>query len=56
MDDNQWKALLHMSGVEVGTSIGDVTATRDDTLRLEYVLRLIDLVLAHAGKQHGEEN
>ncbi len=28
MDDNQWKALLHMSGVEVGARIGDVMANK----------------------------
>ena len=56
MADNDWKALLHISGVEVGARIGDVEAEIDEALRLEYVLRLIGLVLAHAVRQHGEEN
>jgi CRISPR-associated protein Csx10 len=56
MADNDWKALLHISGVEVGARIGDVKAEINDRLRLEYALRLMDLVLAHAARQHGEEN
>src|SRR6266702_3008608 len=56
MDDNEWKALLGLSGVEVGARIGDVKANIDDALRLEYVLRLIDLVLARTAKQRGKEN
>ncbi len=54
--DNDWKALLRLSGVEVGARIGGMKAEIDNALRLEYVLRLIDLVLAHAAKQRGEEN
>lgn len=56
MDDNDWKALLRISGVEVGARIGDVKAEINDDLRLEYVLQLIDLVLAHAAKESREEN
>jgi CRISPR-associated protein Csx10 len=56
MDDNEWKALLGLSGAGVGAQIGDVKANIDDALRLEYVLRLIDLVLARAAKQPGKEN
>lgn len=56
MADNDWKALLRLSGVEVGARIGDETAKIDDALRLEYVLCLIDLVLANAAKQSGKEN
>jgi len=56
MDDNDWKALLGLSGIGVGAQIGDVKANIDDALRLEYVLRLIDLVLARAAKQRGKEN
>jgi CRISPR-associated protein Csx10 len=56
MADNEWKGLLRLSGNEVDTRIGDVKAEIDDGLRLEYVLRLIDLVLAHAAKQRGKEN
>jgi CRISPR-associated protein Csx10 len=56
MDEKKWKALLHINDSEVGTRIGDVEAKIDDTLRLKYVLRLIDLVLAHATKLRGKEN
>jgi len=56
MADNEWKGLLRLSGNEVDTRIGDVKTEIDDGLRLEYVLRLIDLVLAHAAKQRGKEN
>lgn len=56
MADNDWKALLRIGGVEIGARIGDVKAEIHDGLRLEYVLRLIDLVLAHAAKQQREEN
>jgi CRISPR-associated protein Csx10 len=56
MADNDWKNLLRISGVDVGIRIGDVKAEIHDGLRLEYVLRLIDLVLAHAAKEQREEN
>ena len=56
MADNEWTGLLRLSRNEVDTRIGDVQAEIDDGLRLEYVLRLIDLVLAHAAKQRGKEN
>ncbi len=56
MDDTEWRNLLHISSVETGIKIGDVNAEINDGLRLEYVLRLIDLVLAHAAKQRGKEN
>ncbi len=56
MADNDWRNRLRISGVEVGARIGDVKAEINDGLRLEYVLQLIDLVLAHAAKEHREEN
>lgn len=56
MEDHEWKNLLRISNVEVGIRIGEVNAEIHDGLRLEYVLRLIDLVLAHAAKEHREEN
>jgi len=56
MDDNEWKGWLHMSKIERGTKIGGVSAEIGDNLRLEYILRLIDLVLAQAAKQRGKEN
>lgn len=61
MDGKKWEALLSLDGNKGGTringlGIGGVKAKVDDALRLEYVLRLIDLVLARAAKQRGEEN
>jgi CRISPR-associated protein Csx10 len=56
MDNTKWKNLLRISSVEISISIGDVNAQINDGLRLEYVLRLIDLMLAHAAKQQREEN
>ncbi len=50
MADNEWKALLKLSSDEMNAQVGNVKATIDDGLRLEYVLRLINLVLAHAAK------
>jgi CRISPR-associated protein Csx10 len=55
MDDNEWKQLLRVSNSDVGIRIGGLRAEIDDQLRLEYVLRYIDLVLAHAARQRGEE-
>lgn len=55
--DGRWKRLLRLEDLGIDDlEIGGVKATRDDALRLEYVLRLIDLVLAHATKQRGEED
>lgn len=56
MADNDWKALLGLNGAKVAARIGDVEAEIGDTLRLEYILRLIDLVLAHAAKERGKED
>ncbi len=56
MDDNVWKNLLGLSGTGVIAQIGNVKANIDDALRLKYVLRLIDLVLARAAKEQGKEN
>lgn len=56
MADNEWKALLRISEVERSIRIGGVSAEIGDNLRLEYILRLIELVLAKAAKQHGKEN
>ena len=56
MDDDEWKDLLRMNMVEVAAQIGDVEAKIDDSLRLEYVLRLINLVLAKAAKERGKGN
>jgi CRISPR-associated protein Csx10 len=56
MDDTKWRNLLHISSVETGIRIGDVNAEINDDLRLKYVLRLIDLLLAHAAKQQRKEN
>ncbi len=60
MEDNAWQDLLkldkHKDGTRIDTlAIGGVRAKINDGLRLEYVLRLIDLVLAHAAKQRGKE-
>ncbi|HZU70957.1 MAG TPA: hypothetical protein VFA09_27015 [Ktedonobacteraceae bacterium] len=55
MDDNVWKNLLGLSSTgEI--AIGNVKANIDNALRLKYVLRLIDLVLARAAKEQGKEN
>jgi CRISPR-associated protein Csx10 len=56
MGINEWKAQLHISGVELGANIGGVAAEIDNDLRLEYALHFINLVLAHAAKQQKEEN
>jgi CRISPR-associated protein Csx10 len=56
MDDTEWRNLLRISSVETDIRIGDVNAEINDDLRLEYVLRLIDLLLAHAAKQQRKEN
>ncbi|HEU5382391.1 MAG TPA: hypothetical protein VFV38_43815 [Ktedonobacteraceae bacterium] len=61
MKDDTWRELLDLDTTRMrvqidALEIGGVKAERDDTLRLEYVLRLIDLVLAHAAKRRGEEN
>jgi CRISPR-associated protein Csx10 len=56
MDNTEWRNLLRLSSVETGIRIGDVNAEINDDLRLEYVLRLIDLLLAHAAKQRRKEN
>ncbi len=56
MDDNEWKDLLRLNMVEVAAQIGNVEAKMDDRLRLEYVLRLINLVLAKAAKERGKGN
>ncbi|HEY1349210.1 MAG TPA: hypothetical protein VGF67_06265 [Ktedonobacteraceae bacterium] len=53
---NEWRALLHLDRLHIDRlAIGGVRASIDDELRLEYVLRLIDLVLAHAARMHGKE-
>lgn len=59
--DQEWKDLLHLNGNKGGIridslGIGDVGANIDDDLRLEYMLRLLDLVLARAAKERGKEN
>ncbi len=56
MPDNEWQALLGLSKNEADIEIGGVKANRDDSLRLEYVLRLIDLLLARAAQIRGKEN
>jgi CRISPR-associated protein Csx10 len=56
MNDDDWKNMLHISDVETSIRISNVEAEINDGLRLEYVLRLIDLVLAHAAKEQREEN
>lgn len=56
MDDNVWKNLLGLSDAGEVAQIGNVKANIDDALRLKYVLRLIDLVLARAAKEQGKEN
>ncbi len=54
MDDNEWRGFLHVSGEEVRIKIADVAAEVDDRLRLEYILRLVDLVLAQTVKRRGK--
>jgi CRISPR-associated protein Csx10 len=56
MDDAEWRGLLGLDSSAGIARIGDMSAEIDDGLRLEYVLRLIDLVLACAAKEHGKEN
>ncbi len=61
MPDNEWKALLGLKEGEMDIKIGSERAENesgeiDKDLRREYVLRCIDLVLAHAAKQRGKEN
>lgn len=54
---HEWKTLLHLNASKIESlEIGGVKASIDDDLRLEYVLRFIDLVLAHAAKDRGKEN
>jgi hypothetical protein len=56
MDDNEWRGFLQVSGEELRIKIADVTADVDNRLRLEYILRLVDLVLAQAVKRRGKED
>lgn len=61
MNDHTWKNVFNLDTYERSSridtlGIGNVKATIDNTLRLEYVLRLIDLVLARAAKQRKEED
>lgn len=56
MTDNDWNALLRLNEVKVNIGLGDVEAEINATLRLKYILRFIDLVLAHAVKQRGRED
>ena len=56
MADNDWKAWLGLEEIKLAAQIGDVEAEIDDDMRLKYILRLIDLVLAHAAKERGKEN
>jgi CRISPR-associated protein Csx10 len=56
MDDHAWRSLLNLSEDEANIQIGGVKASINDSLRLEYVLRLVDLVLANAARERGKEN
>jgi CRISPR-associated protein Csx10 len=56
MDDNEWQGFLHVNGDELRIKIADVTADLDNRLRLEYILRLVDLVLAQTVKRRGKED
>lgn len=56
MNDNDWRSSLSLTSKEASPSVGGLSAETDNALRLEYVLRLIDLVLARAAKQRGEED
>lgn len=53
-DENKWKSLL---GFQAGDArkVGGMGATLTDALRIEYVLRLIDAVLARAAKERRKE-
>jgi CRISPR-associated protein Csx10 len=53
-DENKWKLLL---GFQAGDArkVGGMGATLTDALRIEYVLRLIDAVLARAAKERRKE-
>ena len=56
MGNTEWRNLLRIGSIGTGIRIGDVNAEINDGIRLEYVLRLIDLMLAHAAKQQRKEN
>jgi CRISPR-associated protein Csx10 len=56
MDDTEWRNLLRIGSIGTGIRIGDVNAEINEGLRLEYILRLIDLMLAHAARQQRKEN
>src|SRR5258707_3096735 len=56
MADNDWRSLLHLKQSDAGPGVGGVSAETNDALRLEYVLRFIDLVLARVAKQFREED
>ena len=54
---HEWKTLLHLNDSKIDSlEIGGVKASIDDDLRLEYVLRFIDLLLARAAKERGKES
>ncbi len=52
--ENEWKTLLGFQGQDA-RKVGGVEAKLTDALRAEYVLRLIDAVLARAAKEKRKE-
>lgn len=55
MADNDWRAELGLEEMNLDAQIGGVKAVIDDDMRLQYMLRFIDLVLAHVAKVRGKE-
>lgn len=55
MADNEWRAWLGLEEMNLDAQIGGVKAVIDDDMRLQYMLRFIDLVLAHVAKVRGKE-
>lgn len=53
-DENQWKSLLGFQPTDART-VGGIRAELTDALRTEYLLRLIDAVLARAAKKRRKE-
>lgn len=52
---DRWRVSLGLAGDTVVLALGGVDATLNDTLRVEYALRLIDALLARIIKQGGDE-
>jgi len=51
---SDWETRFGLQQTDV-PRIGDVQASLTDTLRIEYLLRLVDAVLARAAKEHRKE-